>query len=146
MRKGLGNNLAQKCLAGMLRFLNPANFVFRSLMLLVRYYSNFQYFYVLPFIHFLSLVELERRGVLSLINTDCGISGLKTLLGKVFPPDPSLAVQKGLVSRLVHVQSPTVQCVWCELLQQLAQCFPHFCFSVCICNNTWKSLLSVHAL
>ena len=29
-RKGLGNNLARKCLAGMPRFLNPANFIFRS--------------------------------------------------------------------------------------------------------------------
>ena len=30
MRKGLGNNLARKCLAGIPRFLNPANFIFRS--------------------------------------------------------------------------------------------------------------------
>ena len=37
-RKGLGNNLARKYLAGISR-LNPANFIFRSL---VRYYSNFQ--------------------------------------------------------------------------------------------------------
>ena len=60
-RKGLGNNLARKCLAGMPRFLNPANFIFRCSTRLVRYYSNFQNFYVLPYIHFLSLVELKHR-------------------------------------------------------------------------------------
>ena len=49
-RKGLGNNLAWKCLAGMPRFLNPANFIFRSSTRLVRYYSNFQNFYALPYI------------------------------------------------------------------------------------------------
>ena len=42
------------------RFLNPANFIFRSSTRLVRYYFNFQNFYALPYIHFLSLVELER--------------------------------------------------------------------------------------
>ena len=40
-RKGLGNNLARKCLAGMPLFLNSANFIFRSSTRLVRYYSNF---------------------------------------------------------------------------------------------------------
>ena len=59
-RKGLGNNLTRKCLAGMPQFLNPANFIFRPSTRLVRYYSNFQNFYVLPYIHFLSSVELER--------------------------------------------------------------------------------------
>ena len=49
-RKGLGNNLARECLAGMPRFLNPANFIFRSSTRLVRYYSNFQNFYALPYI------------------------------------------------------------------------------------------------
>ena len=39
--------------------LNPANFIFRSSTRLVRYYSNFQNFYILLYIHFLSLVELE---------------------------------------------------------------------------------------
>ena len=58
-RKGLGNNLARKCLAGMPQFLYPANFIFRSSTRLVRYYSNFQNFYVVPYIHFLPLVELE---------------------------------------------------------------------------------------
>jgi len=29
-KKGLGNNLAWKCLAGMPQFLNPANFFFSS--------------------------------------------------------------------------------------------------------------------
>ena len=42
------------------QFLNPANFIFRSSTRLVRYYSNFQNFYVLLYIHFLSLVELKR--------------------------------------------------------------------------------------
>ena len=41
----------------MLWFLNPTNFLLRSSMRLVRYYSNFKN--VLPCIHFLSLVELE---------------------------------------------------------------------------------------
>ena len=45
MRKGLGNNLARKCLAGMLWFLDLANSVSK---------------FVLVYIHFLSLVELER--------------------------------------------------------------------------------------
>ena len=45
------------CLAGMLRFLNPTNFVLRSSTWLVKYYSNF---HVLQHIHFLILVELER--------------------------------------------------------------------------------------
>ena len=58
-RKSLGNNLARKCLAGMPQFLNSANFPFRSSSPLVRHYSNFQNFYVLPYIHFLSLVELK---------------------------------------------------------------------------------------
>ena len=49
-REGLGNNLAWKCLAGMPRLLNPANFIFRSSTRLVRYYSNFQNFYTLPYI------------------------------------------------------------------------------------------------
>ena len=49
-RKGLGNNLARKCLAGMPWFLNPTNFIFRSSTRLVRYYSNFQNFYALPYI------------------------------------------------------------------------------------------------
>ena len=58
VRKGLGNNLAPKYLAGMPSLLNPASFIFRPSTQLVRYYSNFQNFYVLPYIHFLSLVEL----------------------------------------------------------------------------------------
>ena len=38
------NNLAQKCLSGLSRFLNPANFIFRCSVGLVRCYSNFQKF------------------------------------------------------------------------------------------------------
>ena len=60
-RKSLGNNLSRKCLAGMPRFLNPANFIFRPSTRLVRYYSNIQNFYVLPYIHFLPLVELPGK-------------------------------------------------------------------------------------
>lgn len=45
-------NLAQKCLAGMPPFLNPANFLFRS--------STWYNFNVAMYIHFLSLIELER--------------------------------------------------------------------------------------
>ena len=50
-------NLAQKCLARMPPFLNPANFLFRSSTRLVRHYCNFN---VAMYIHFLSLIELER--------------------------------------------------------------------------------------
>ena len=42
------------------QFLNSANFLFRSSTRLIRYYSNFRNFYVLLYICFLSLVELER--------------------------------------------------------------------------------------
>ena len=56
IRKGLGNNLAQNCPAGMPQFLNSANFLFQIFMRLVRYYSDFPNFYVLPYIRFLLLV------------------------------------------------------------------------------------------
>ena len=81
-REGLGNNLTRKCLAGMPRFLNPTNFIFRSSMRLVRYYSNFQNFYPLLYIHFLPLVELER---LLAHQHRRSIPALKTLPGKVIP-------------------------------------------------------------
>ena len=58
-RKGLGNNLARKCLAGMPRFLNSANFIFQILNAIGQVLLEFSNFYVLPYIHFLSLVELE---------------------------------------------------------------------------------------
>ena len=38
------NNLARKCLTGLSRFLNPANFIFRCSVGLVRCYSNLQKF------------------------------------------------------------------------------------------------------
>ena len=104
-RKGLGNNLARKCLAGMPRFLNPANFIFRSSTWLVRYYSNFQNFYALPYIHFLSLVELE-----SWLAEMCSFphqhrrqhSSVQDTSGQDYSPDPSSRGQKGLGSRLCH--------------------------------------------
>jgi len=53
------------------------------------FYFRFQIFYVLPYIRFLSLVELElwldELVFSSLINTDYSIPVLKALLGKVFP-------------------------------------------------------------
>ena len=53
--KGLGNNHAQKCLAGMPQFLNSANFLLQIFnRRLVKYHSNFQNFcstvYSLPII------------------------------------------------------------------------------------------------
>ena len=63
-RKGLGNNLAWKCLAGMWRmhgfWIQQLTSSFRSSTWLVRHYSNIQNFYVLLYIRFLSLIELER--------------------------------------------------------------------------------------
>ena len=107
VRKGLGNNLARKCLAGMPRFLNPANFIFRSSMQLVRYYSNFQNFYVLPNIHFLSSVELERwlakmRSFPHLHRRQH--SSAQDTSGQGYSPDPSSRGQKGLGSRLSQLR------------------------------------------
>ena len=102
-RKGLGNNFTQKCLAGMPRFLNSANFIFRSSTRLVRYYSNFQNFYVLPYIHFLSLVKLERwlAEMRSFPHQHrWQHSSAKDTSGQGYSPDPSSCSQKGLGSRL----------------------------------------------
>ena len=40
-RKGLGNNLARKCRAGMAQFFNPANFLFRSSTQVLFQFSKF---------------------------------------------------------------------------------------------------------
>ena len=102
-RKGLGNNLAWKCLAGMPRFLNPANFIFRSSTRLVRYYSNLQNFYTLPYIYFLSLVQLEHwlAEIRSFPHQHRRQhSSAQDTSGQGYSPDPSSRGQKGLGSRL----------------------------------------------
>ena len=102
-REGLGNNLARKCLAGMPWFLNPANFIFRSSTRLVWYYSNFQNFYVLPYIHFLSLVELERwlaEMRFFPYQHQRQHSSAQDTSGQGYSPDTSSRGQKGLGSRL----------------------------------------------
>ena len=102
-RKGLGNNFARKCLAGMPRFLNPANFIFRSSTRLVRYYSNFQNFYALLYIHFLSLVELKRwlAEMRSFPHQHRRQhSSAQDTSGQGYSPDPSSRGQKDLGSRL----------------------------------------------
>ena len=60
-------------------YVNEANFVFGSSMRLIRCYSIFQNFYVLPYIHFLS-VELAGVAFFPLINTDDSIPVLKKIL------------------------------------------------------------------
>ena len=86
------------------RLLNPANFIFRCSTRLVRYYSNFQNFYVLPYIHFLTLVELERW----LAEMHCFPHQhprqhfrAQDTSGQGYSPDPSSRGQEGLGSRLI---------------------------------------------
>ena len=85
------------------QFLNPANFIFRSSTRLVRYYSNFQNFYALPYIHFLSLVELERwlAEMRSFPHQHrWQHSSAQDTSGQGYSPDPSSRGQKDLGSRL----------------------------------------------
>jgi len=59
VRKGLGNNLAHNCLAGIPRFLNSANFLLQIFTVIGKvYYSNFQDFYVLPY-YLLPVIKLN---------------------------------------------------------------------------------------
>ena len=113
-RKGLEKNLAWKCLAGMPQVLNPANFIRRSSTRLVRYYSNFQNFYVLPYIHFLSLVELEHW--LAEMHSfphqqQQQHSSAQDTSGQGYSPDPSSHGQECLGSRLPIPYSRIVKLV-----------------------------------
>jgi len=60
-RKGLGNNLAWKCLAGMLRFLNSANILFQIFNAIGQVLLQFSKFLcsIVLYSRFLSLIELE---------------------------------------------------------------------------------------
>ena len=102
-RKGLGNNLARKCLAGMWRLLNSAtHFLFQIFNVMgqaLLHYSKFlcSTVYSLPVINWTRML-VGWSDVHSLINTDSSIPALKTLPGKVFPQ--TLPCRLGLGSRL----------------------------------------------
>jgi len=101
LEEGSGNNRAWKCLAGMPRFLNSANFPLSDLQCdwSGTTISKFQCstIYLLPVVS-LSQTLVGWSDVLSLINTDGSILSLKTLPGKVFPQ--TLPRGLGLGSRL----------------------------------------------
>ena len=100
-RKGLGNNLAQKCLAGMPGLLNSENFLFQIFNTIGQALLQFSKF--LPSTLYSLLVGWS--DVRSLINTDGSIPALKTLPGKDFPQ--TLPCGLGLGSRLYNTYLPT---------------------------------------
>ena len=87
-RKGRGNNLAWKCLAGMLRFLNLANILFQIFNAIGQVLLQFSKFLCSTVLH--TVISLTRTLVgwsdgPSLLNTDGSIPALKTLPGEDFP-------------------------------------------------------------
>jgi len=111
-RKGLGNNLARKCLAGMWRLLNSAtHFLFQIFNVMgqaLLQYSKFlcSTVYSLPIINWTWML-VGWSDVRSLINTDSSIPALKTLPGEVFPQ--TLPRRLGLGSRLYVI----LRVCWC---------------------------------
>lgn len=116
-RKGLGNSLSHKYLAGMSQFLKkPANTLFRTSMWLVRYYSNFQNFYLYRIFTFCrlgvtrSILTRWKEAFLALVELEHWLPDVAFFpLTAAFQhsrhywasPDPSSRSQKGQGFRLM---------------------------------------------